>query len=515
MKDKRKKARRYYGLHPTYIILGNRILYFFTLLFLSLSAIRLLQHIIWQMDEVPLDLLFEEIVFVVTALLFIFKCTPLAIIFQSLSFIVYVFKPDLFPFIYQGVCNVCNVYTKSDVLNPIFLSMGFINFSLSYVISARDKRFYKVSLADVLQEQFPEHGRVFVCYACLILIGLYSCGMNYHIVAFACLCGAILSLAYTGFMALLFTFGQTSKKKMVEYYLVESRLFSPSKDWQVEEATALSRLLAVSDYINSSYKTTGSISQTVANGLWKRLSDLQDQLSFSDIPKNREEADDWPVETVGDIVIYTRLTACSASAWRHILWELTPDQQVELICLVLRTSLFSNSAFLKNCEDLLSGGQEASEAPLRTALPLCGLVSYLRGRDIVSLMNPKEYWATCGTCLQTVYQIQLTYSHTAARSGFTKESELIPKMIFLILESTLLTEILALEQAEFEHDESAGFWRHLDSTEHSFHLTFRNCARFSQWGLGIVCSYKADWFRSHRGMLSAYLAYQRLFGLIR
>ncbi len=513
MEDTGKEARKYDGLSPAAIILGNRVLYFFTLLFLSLSVLRLLQHFIWKMDEIPLDLLEGEIVLVLAALLFRFQCFRLVVAFLYLSFFVCAFRPNLLSLTYQGVCKFCNDYTNSNVIESIFVSLGFINFSLGYVISARDKRFYKIALSDVLQEQFPEHGRVFVCYACLILIGLYACGMEYHIVAAACLCGAVFSLAYTGFMALLFTFGQNSKRKMVEYYLVESKLPSPPGERQAEESMALSRLLAVSDYINSFYKTNGSISQTVVDGLWKRLSDLQERPSPSDVPETGKDA--GTTETVEDIVVYTRLTACSASAWRHILRGLTSDQQAELTCLVLQTNLFRSTAFSKSCESLLGGGQEMPEMPLRAALPLCGLVSYLRGRDAVSLMNPKEYWAACGACLQTVYQLQLTYSHTAARSGFVGDLEFIPPMLFLILESTLMTEILALEQQEFEDDESAAFWRRLESTEDSFRLTFRNCAHFSRWGLGIVCSYKADWFRSRRGMLSAHLTYQRLFGLIR
>ena len=76
----------------------------------------------------------------------------------------------------------------------------------------------------------------------------------------------------------------------------------------------------------------------------------------------------------------------------------------------------------------------------------------------------------------------------------------------------LLTEISALEEADIEGSEE--FWDFLKEVERSFGQTFASCAQFSEWGLGIVCSYKIDWFRSHQGMLSAYLTYQRLSGLI-
>ena len=253
--------------------------------------------------------------------------------------------------------------------------MGFINFSLSYVISARDKRFYRVPLGDVLQEQFPEHGHVFVCYTFLILIGLYSCGMSFHNIAFACLCGAIFSLAYTGFMALLFTFGQTSKQKMVEYYLVGSRVPQSGEIQQIEECTAVGRLLSASDYINVYYKTNGVIPQTVAGRLWERLFDVQEQIAAAET-ENRPENKNGPAEQLDDIVTFTQLVACAALAWQHILWKLPPDQQSELICLTLQAYLKDSGAELLEDWEKFLDGKEYGRASVRPHF-----LSARQGRD--------------------------------------------------------------------------------------------------------------------------------------
>ena len=506
-------SRKLLEMPPWLIILGNRILYFFTLLLLTLSIARLVLHIGFQWTVVPLSCLLGGVVIVCSVLLFAFRLPLLSIVLIALAVLLY--DPDRFLSVeqtYQALGKMCNQYTKSTILDDIFISMGFINFSLSYVISARDRRFYRVPLGDVLQEQFPEHGHVFVCYTSLILIGLYSCGMNFHIVAFACLCGAIFSLVYTGFMALLFTFGQSSKQKMVEYYLVGSRLPHPQKNQQIEEYTAVSRLLSASDYINAYYKTNGFAPQAVASHFWERLLDFQKQLASVAENENLPKSEDSPAERLDDIVTYTHLVACAASAWHHILRNLPPDQQSELICLVLQTCFGEGGIeFLENCVKSPGRGDEDISTPLSSALPLCGLISYLRSRETVG--DPPQYWQGCKACLQTVYQIRLIYSRITARSGWGGDPDTVPKMLFLLLETALLTEISALEKSDIERSE--GCCVSLDEMEHNFRQPFTSCAQFSEWGLGIVCSYKIDWFRSHRGMLSAYLTYQRLFGLIR
>ena len=172
-------------MSPRLIILGNRALYFFTLFFLLLSVARLVLHIGLQSKDVSLNCLFWVVILTAAVILVGFRWLLLSVVLILLAGVLRV--SNYFPLVqqaYQAVRGMCSQYMESKILGNIFISMGFINFSLSYVISARDKQFYRVSLGDVLQEEFPEHGRVFVCYTCLILVGLYSSGMEFHIVAF-------------------------------------------------------------------------------------------------------------------------------------------------------------------------------------------------------------------------------------------------------------------------------------------------------------------------------------------
>lgn len=95
------------------------------------------------------------------------------------------------------------------------MAMGIVKFSFVYVISARDKQFYGVPLSNVIQEQFPMHGVMFVLYTLLTLIGLYFSGMGYNIIPLICLCGALLAFLSTCIMALLFTFSHELKRVII------------------------------------------------------------------------------------------------------------------------------------------------------------------------------------------------------------------------------------------------------------------------------------------------------------
>lgn len=494
-----------------YIILGSRIFYFFTVLFLILSIVLLILYI-----DIGLHMNTVLSNFIFLGISFIFLFLVLSIIkFPSLTFILVVlfiielpmvsliiYNSDWFLYAYWNFYNFCKIYTNADILKPIFISMGFINFSLNYIISVRDKSFYNVPLDCVFQEQFPEHGYMFICYTCLILIGLYSCGMLYHIIAFTCLCGALLSSVYTGIIAWLFIFNQTCKQMMVEHYLIVSELSYPYKNQQIEESTSFNRLLLASDYINAYYKANGSIPQTVAGCLWKRLPSIQEQFPIT-----------TPLEY--DVVICAQMISYVAITWQHILHELPSEQQSELICLVLQTSLQNNSAFLKKCKHFLNEKGTKSGIDTNThfcaALPLCGLISHLRGKRTASIEERERYWADCKVCLQIIYQIQLMYSHNVSQSDCKANLDTIPKILFLLLETTLLIEISALEEEELAG--SKDFWEYLEKMEHSFQQSIENCEQFSDWGFSIVWSYKINWFSSHENMLSAYLTYRRLFVL--
>ena len=71
-------SRKFFDMPPWLIILGNRLLYFFTLLFLILSVARLVLHIGFQWTDVPLDCLFWGVMTVSAALLFAFKLPQLS-----------------------------------------------------------------------------------------------------------------------------------------------------------------------------------------------------------------------------------------------------------------------------------------------------------------------------------------------------------------------------------------------------------------------------------------------------
>lgn len=513
-----------HGMYPKYIIKGARVLYFLTLFLLTLSIFRLVLHIVFRISTIPASGLYWGIIGIWVLLLWILKKVTVGVAVAGLGGIVFILlfsipqhDIDLLLVGYQSVCEWCTLYTKSTVLAQIFLSMGLINFSFSYVVSTRDKQFYGVPLGSVIQEQFPEHGYMFVFYACLILVGLYSCGMDFHIIALVCLCGAILALLYTCLMAVLYTFSHQFKQEMVEYYLYSPTHEHQSDRQKAKSGTNLNRILVASDYINAYYKANGSVPRTVTSNLWKRLLNYKKELSAVFVPDDIGKINNQRERDCSDLIdeaLYTRLITYTAAAWQHMLHELSNEQQSELICMVLQVSLHGEDTLLKSCEAFLCApGQQTMETiPMRAALPLCGLVSYLRGRETASIGGIKQYWDGCQKCLQTAFQIDLFYSRTAVQFGYDQVTDTIPRILFLILETTLLIELSSLTKKYFSENED--FWDQLEEVERSFQVKAKNCSWFSDWGIGIVSSYKIDWFRYHHGMLSAHLTYQRLFGLI-
>ena len=504
---------------PKYIIATAKILHLLTLFLLLVSVFRLILHIAFQIDTVPPKWLYGSVV-VIWGLVFWMvkkKAACITVILLGGSFFVFAYlmpahDVDLLLVAYRSICGWCGLYAKSNILAQIFLSMGLINFSFSYVISTRDKQFCEVPLGPVLQEQFPEHGQMFVFYTCLILIGLYSCGMEFHIVALVCLCGAILALLYTCLMAVLFTFSFQSKQSMVEYYL-----YCPAPPHQAHgpnaaPGTAFNRILNASDYINAYYKTNGTVPQMVVCHLWDRLFDCNKRQEPDSSQRSAGKSGTHEDPVMNEFA-YTQLVTYAAAAWQHMLRGLSDEQQSELVSIVLQTSLRKKDALLKSCEAFLCAqeGEAMEDIPQMDALPMCGLVSHLRGRETLSIGDMKRYWDGCRKCLQIMFQIDLFYPRAAEQLGYEEVTNTFPRILFLILESTLLIELSSLSGKDFEADED--FFGQLWEMENSFRFETKNCLRFSDWGFGIVCSYKIDWFRSHQGMLSAYLTFQRLFGL--
>jgi len=176
-----------------------------------------------------------------------------------------------------------------------------------------------------------------------------------------------------------------AKQKMVEYYLVGSGIPRPWENQQIEEHTSISRLLSASDYISAYYKANGFVPQVVADHLWERLFDFQEQLASEAKTEGPTKSGNNPTKSVDDpmkrpdkIAIYTQLVTFAASAWRHILGELPAEQQSELICLVLHSYFRDGGVkFLDDCREFLSrGGKSCKDmsTPRRSAVPLCGLM---------------------------------------------------------------------------------------------------------------------------------------------
>ena len=503
---------------PKLVILLNQVLFLLICSVFGLGVFRLILHLFLPSVQVPQLLLAS--IFIVPSLIFCWSSSTLEtkVVFEIVAALllipVLVTYESFWP-LYERFSAWCLKYANDQALSSIFMSMGVINFSFSYVVSAREKRFYGVLLGNVIQEQFPTYGFVFVIYTCLALMGLYSSNMNYAVVAFLCLCGALLAFGSTCIMAVLFTFRHRLKQDMVEYYLYGNPQQLLFNGRSIPTDTSPNRMLAAADYIRAYYVENGIIPSIIAKNLWGQLFAHETQ-SFSPDSSAVVKPDDSVPDggEINDISSYIQLVACAASSWRHMLQGLSSEQQSELVCLVLQDSLDKNDELINECKQFLDEHDNRSTpniSPYR-ALPLCGLVSYLRSKCTIVLDSPVKYWKDCLECLRIFYRVYLLYPGIALRTKNTQTLTTIPQFMFLLLETTMLVEMSALEQEKFVDD--TDFWNQLLEVEHALRIRYRDCSWFSEWGLSIVCSYKIDWFQSHQGMLEAYLTYQRLFDLL-
>ena len=503
---------------PKRIILLNQVLFLLTCSLFILGAFRLTLHLFFPSAPVRPQLLLASIFIIPFLVICCSTCSLDAKVFCiAVAFFIIPVLATYGPCLalYGNFSAWCLKYAHSEALSSIFTSMGVINFSFSYVISAREKRFYGVPLGNVIQEQFPTHGYVFVIYTCLTLMGLYSSNMYYAVVAVICLCGAFLAFVSTCIMAVLFTFSHRLKQDMVEYYLYGTpyKLLFSGKNSHTGPPS--NRMLAAADYVKAYYQENGTVPGVVTGSLWRQISCYEIQTSPVGSPAVAER--DPPVPhtiEVGDVSVYVQLVTYAASSWRHMLQGLPPEQQSELVCLVLQASLDKEDKLVNECKQFLDkhGIRQNLAISSDHALPLCGLVSYLRSECTMALDSSDKYWKDCLECLRIFYRVYLLYPGIALRTGSNQAIAVIPQFMFLLLETTMLVEMSALEQGYFDGDKD--FWDQLLELEHVLRVTYRDCSWFSEWGLCIVCSYKIDWFRSHQGMLEAYLTYYRLFDLL-
>ena len=144
--------------------------------------------------------------------------------------------------------------------------------------------------------------------------------MNYAVVAFLCLCGALLAFGSTCIMAVLFTFSHRLKQDMVEYYLYGNPQQLLFNGRSIPTDTSPNRMLAAADYIRAYYVENGIIPSIIAKNLWGQLFAHETQ-SFSPDSSAVVKPDDSVPDgcEINDISSYIQLVACAASSWRHML----------------------------------------------------------------------------------------------------------------------------------------------------------------------------------------------------
>lgn len=489
----------------------NRLLYGITVFCVLLAVFRLALHLLFGLRHAPLALLMGgALVALGVSIVVATKAGKRRIAFgisliglAVMALVAIVFY-EIIAQAYQGISRWCHDYWGLDALAEIFVSMGIINFSFSYIISAQDKQVYGIWLGNVLQEQFPRQGHIFVLYSALILIGLYAAKSDYGLVALVCLLGAISAFIATSVMVFLFSFNRSWQQKMVEQYLRSPPQSSKSWGGGASEP-AFSQMLDRSNYIQAYFSANGMVPMAVTSCLWNWLKDSKAQRDAADaLGQNSDEPSDY----VGSI-------SHISAAWRNILRGVPPEQAAELACCVIQFSLSQEEEGLKAAGDALVTGEGKIDCP-EVMVPLCGLIAYLRGDDVEKayLTDDHRFFSEWRLIFHTIYQISLFRGRLElGQSGLTLR--VASRLLFSVTETVYLIERLAFEKLDpSTFGDADALWSEIQSMQDALQVGLATSALFAEWGLNTVCSYKSDWFQMRRSMLEAYASYQQLFSII-
>lgn len=426
---------------------------------------------------------------------------------------------------YSAVTQWCCIYAPQPATSAIFMAMGFINFTYSHILAARDKYLYGIRLSDVMQSLFPWHSAAYGLYALWIITGLYCSSMLYPVAAAVCLLGVLCAFFSTGIVAYLFVANYHRKQDMVEYYLCHfkkpSERKSKGKTALSENALddALADMCAASDYVREYYLATQTVPQAVARHVWTRLwFDLTEAGLPTARPFRPNGGPYWQSPETArntqlkDVYQTARLISRISAVWRHTLRGLPLDEQATLVSRIFYTVLPD----LPDLSDPPDGqgmwfGDESCRAPLssgqlRFGLPLCGLLAYLK-EQAGHTAGKSGDWNGWRQCYDQVYLIICSYPGEKSDGMQTQKYDFIVQLLFLLLEASVTVEACIHTSGRQQKDMEEA-WPWLSKLAETLQVSLSWVPRFLPWGQSIFFSSANDWYRSFDGFIEIYSAYQ-------
>lgn len=431
---------------------------------------------------------------------------------------------------YASMAQWCCLYAPQSATSAIFMAMGFINFTYSHIVTARDKYLYGIRLSDVMQSLFPWHSAAYGLYALWIIMGLYCSNMLYPVAAAACLFGVLCAFFSTGIVAYLFVANYHRKQDMVEYYLCHFKKPSERKG-AGEDALpetvlddALADMCIASDYVREYYLAARTVPRTVVRHVWTRLwFDLTEtglptaHLIRPNGGPHKQLPENAKNTQLKDVYQTARLITRMSAVWQHTLRGLPLDEQADLVSRILHAVLpdlpnlsappdgqgtwFSS----KYHQTPLSGEQ------LRFGLPLCGLLACLK-EQAGHAPGRSGDWNGWQQCYDQVYLISCSYPGEKSDGTQTQKYDFTVQLLFLLLEASVTVEACAHAPGQLQNMAEA--WPELSKLARVLHVSLSWLPRFLPWGQSIFFSSANDWYRSFDNFMEIYTTYQWIWNIL-
>lgn len=415
---------------------------------------------------------------------------------------------------YNGFLNWCVAYMHKEATSAIFVAVGLVNYSYSYIVASREKNLYGIRLYEVMHALFPWYGVAYGLHGAWVIVGLYCSASEAPLMAATCMVGIFFIFISTNVVMYLFNSDNRRKQMMVEYYLCrfgESTslyLNLRRKQRSISWSGAMAYMFHAADYLRQYYLATQKVPEAVAQSMWKRLlykpskyglpvAFLEKEQVKKENPQRLPEAAESPCAQLGDLYETSKQITQLCRVWQRMLTGLSPDKQADLIRQVLWSVARSCPYDVDPNTSWRYDSAQNDRDRIFFALPLCALVSCLLDQERPA-HTVKQYWKGWERCVSCVFLASTAHLGELEDNEDTQKYRFLVQQIFVLVASTLIAECSVLKNSDLIDGNK--LWRQIRGLSQKLCVPLSQTKEYFLWGRCITLSSSDDLFSAPQGL---------------
>lgn len=413
--------------------------------------------------------------------------------------------------LYNRFLAWCETYMQESATSAIFLAVGLVNYSYSYIAASREKSLYGIRLYEVMHNLFPWHGVAYGLHGAWVIAGLYCSASGAPLMATVCMVGVFFIFISTGVMMYLFNSGNHRKQMMVEYYLCrfgESTAFwSRRKQRATHWTSAMAYMFLSADYLRQYYLATQKVPELVAQTMWKRfvyrstkaglpMALLREELTEEKVTQRASEGTATSRTQLGDLYATARQIIQFRRAWQRMLAGLPPDKQADFIRQVLQATAKSSPCEAdpdKFCRNSCQGNLSSSFFELL----MSALISFLLDQERPA-QTVRQYWNGWEHCVGCIFQVSATHLGETEDNDDTREYCSLVQQMFILAMAVLMLECSVLEKSTLTGGNN--LWRQIQGLSTKLNVPLCRASKYFLLGRCITLSSSDDFFSAPQGL---------------